>query len=245
MKNEIHVEFIENVIRLILRLQQSLLRIDIEGLFLLLKHAFDNEKDSLDVILASEHTPQIAEHVRSRNSIYRGFSDTVKGLRNHFDPAVRADANRLWKIFLHYGNISKRQMDAETAAIDDIHREFARPENAEAIDRLQLNSWVSKLAQENETVRSTMDVRYSIRKGNTVYRMQTARVETDKYYRALVAHVENSVLTGKMAADDDFIWQLNASITRYKNILAQQFGMNNKPNTDDKPQPESNPADES
>ena len=55
--------------------------------------------------------------------------------------------------------------------------------------------------------------------------MKTARVETDKYYRAITAHLDNQALTGRNDADrNEFLMELNAIVKRFKNILAQQFG---------------------
>ena len=67
--------------------------------------------------------------------------------------------------------------------------------------------------------------RYNEPTGKTTYRMKTTRVETDKYYRAITAHLENQVLTGNNDANmDNFLIELNAIVKRFKNILAQQFG---------------------
>jgi hypothetical protein len=229
MKNEIHAQFYESVNSLIVKISQEALEAyGLAVLYLLFKQAFDNETAALDVIVSSGMSPQIVEYDRSRDSIFRGFSDVVKGFRNHFDPEMREAANKLWKIFLHYGNVTRKQLDAETAAINDILREMNRTENAAAMEKLQVNEWAVKLAEENDRFQSAMMERYSELKGNTVYRMRQARLETDRFYRAMAAQIENNVLTGIMNADDDFIMQWNSVVTRFKNILAQQFGQNQK-----------------
>jgi len=229
MKNEVHVQFHESVNALIVKIgSETLEEIGLAVLYLLFKQAFDNEVSALDVIVSSEMSPHIIEYDRSRDGIFRGFSDIVKGFRNHFDPAIREAANKLWKIFLHYGNVTKKQLDAETAAINDFLRELNRPENAAAMAKLNVTEWAVKLAEENDKFQKAMMDRYSELKGNTVFRMRQARVETDRFYRAMVAQIDNNVLTGKMSADNDFIMQWNAIVTRYKNILAQQFGQSHK-----------------
>ena len=229
MKNEVHAQFNESVNSLIVKTGAAAL--EIETLYALYKQAFDNELEALDLIRKSELTAQISEQDRLRDSLFRGFSDTVKGFRNHFDPDVRDAANRLWNIVLHYGNIAQKTLDAETAAINDLMRELQHPDLAPAVQRLQVNDWISRLADENAQFHALMMNRYNEPVGKTSYRMKTTRVETDRYYRAIVLHVENSVLTGKTNPADAFIVELNAIITRFKNILAQEFGRN-KPKTE-------------
>ena len=222
MKNEVHVQFHESVISLIVRVNSETYGFAL--LYALYKQAFDNETESLNIIRKSELTAQISEQDCLRDAIYRGFSDTVKGFRNHFDADARDAANRLWNIFLHYGNVTRKPFDAETAAINDILREFSLDGNAAAIDKLQMNDWVTKLSEENAKFHELMMERYGEPAGKTPYRMKTARVETDRYYRAIVAELENRMMTGEISADNGFIIEWNAIVSRFKSILAQELG---------------------
>ena len=222
MKNEVHVQFHESVNSLIVKAGAETYSFAL--LYALYKQAFDNETEALNIIRKSELTAQISEQDRVRDAIYRGFSDTVKSFRNHFDEEIREAANRLWSIFLHYGNVTQKPFDAETAAINDILREFERAENAAAIDKLQLSIWATKLADENAAFHELMMQRYGESLEKTPYRMKTARLETDRYYRAIVAEIENQLITGKMNPDNGFIIELNAIVSRFKSILAQEFG---------------------
>ena len=222
MKNEVHVQFHESVNSLIVKAGAETYSFAL--LYALYKQAFDNETEALNIIRKSELTAQISEHDRVRDAIYRGFSDTVKGFRNHFEPETREAANRLWNVFVHYGNVAQKPLDAETAAINDILREFSRDGNAAAIDKLKLNDWVTKLSEENAKFHELMMERYGEPAGKTPYRMKTARVETDRYYRAIVAGLENRMMTGEISSDNAFIIEWNAIVSRFKSILAQEFG---------------------
>ena len=222
MKNEVHAQFHETVNSLIVKIGAATLAIEL--LYALFKQALDNELESLNIIRKSDLTAKISEQDRVRDAIFRGCSDTVKNFRNHFDDDMREAANRLWNIFLHYGNVTQKPFDAETAAINDILREFERAENAAAIEKLSLGEWVTKLADENAKFHDLMMERYGESLEKTPYRMKTARRETDKYYRAIVAELENQLMIGKMNADNGFIIELNAIVSRFKGILAQEFG---------------------
>ena len=231
LKNETHVQFHESVITLIEKVKPE--QIDIKALFLLYRQAFNNELETLLIIRKSELTEQISEQDSVRDEIFKGFSATVKAYRNHYLANYRVAANRLWNIFLHYGNISSKTLDSQTAAINDILREFDRQELTDALKVLDLTSWRDKLAEENRKFHELMMARYNEVVGKTTLRMKTARVETDKYYRAIIADLENKILLGFQHNNKlfpDFIAELNAIIKRFKNILAQEFGRKNKVN---------------
>ena len=223
MTNEVHAQFHESVSTLIERTGPQTLKI--EPFYDIYRNLLGNELEALAIITKSELTAQIAEQDRVRDSIFRGFSDTVKGIRNHFNPDYHQAANRLWNVFLHYGNIAKKTLDAQTAATNDIIRELRLPQNDEAVQLLELSAWIEKLDEENQKFQLLMMQRYNEQVAKTTHRMKTARVETDKFYRAITVHLDNRVLTGDVDdSTNEFLTELNAIVRRFKNILAQQFG---------------------
>ena len=225
MTNEVHVQFHSSVMMLMDRLAPKFA----VALHEQYKKALDNEKEALLIIKKSELTAQIAEQDKLRDDIFRGFSHTVKGCRNHFDPDMRVPANLLWNVFLHYGDITKKSLDAQTAAAEDLLREFERDDLKKAIEQLNLNDWLLKLGEENRKMQQLMMDRYTEKAGQTTLRMKTTRVETDKFYRAITADLHNQTLIGNSdAAFVEFTNELNAIVKRYKDILAQQFGKKNK-----------------
>jgi len=219
LRNELHVQFHETVISLIIAL--GAINFPFEALFALYKLAFDHESEALLIISKSEKTAEIVEQDRVRDNIFRGLSDTVKGHINHFETDMRVAANRLWNgIFTHFGNVASKSYDAETAAIKDLLRELKRPEMVTAINKLNLQLWVNKLEQENNKFHALMMERYCEATDKTTFRMKTTRVETDRYYRAIVATVENEVLLGNVPDTmKHFITELNAIVHRYKSQL--------------------------
>jgi len=222
LRNELHVQFHETVISLVLAL--GAIKLPFEALFALYKTAFDHESEALLLITKSEKTAEIVEQDRVRDSIFRGLVDMVKGNLNHFETDMRIAANRLWNgIFTHFGNVAAKSYDAETAAINDLIRELKQPQMATAISKLNLQQWVTKLEQENNKFHTLMMERYCEATEKTTFRMKTTRVETDRYYRAIVATVENEMLLGNETPDlTHFITELNAILHRYKSQLAHE-----------------------
>jgi ABC-type transporter Mla subunit MlaD len=189
----------------------------------------NNEIKALDYIGKSELTTKIVEQDRKRDDIYRGFVDSLRGAAKHFDPSYRDAANLLLNIFGHYGNIARKTLDDETAAINDLVRELEQPQLTQAIALLGMNDWLNKLVEENNAFEELMKERYSETASKTTFRMRAVRVETDKYYHAIISQIENQCLAG-IEINENFIRELNAVIERFKRILAQEVG-ERKPKT--------------
>jgi hypothetical protein len=232
LKNETHVQFNEGTDSVFVKYDPQTL--GIYPLYVLYKGALSNEFLALDYIGKSELTAKIVEQDRKRDGIYRGFVDSVKGAAKHFNPSHRDAANSLLGVFKHYGNIARKTLDDETAAINDLVRELNQPPLAQALALLGMNAWLNKLVEENSTFVELMEERYSETAGKTTFRMRTARVETDKYYHAIISQVENQRLAG-VEINENFIREWNAVIERFKHILAQETGeRKSKTTSDDK-----------
>ena len=224
LKNAPHVQFHNNVSSLVTAVGIS--KLPFAQLYALYQTALDNEKESLLLITKSEITAVIVERDGKRDATFRGFADVVKGYRNHFDPDKQHAAERLWHLFQHYGNLARQSFDAETAAINDFLKELKKPEIASEVTTLKLTDWVEQLTLTNTEFNEATMARFCETTNRTTFRMKTARVETDKYYRAIVSSVENIVLIGGTLPADlqHFITELNAIVAHYKHIVAQEQG---------------------
>jgi hypothetical protein len=221
LKNETHAEFNENVNRVFVKYNPQAL--GIQELCNLYQTAFSRELEALDYIRGSEITKKIIRQNHERNTIYRGLVDTIHATLHHFNPDLRGVARLIESVIKHYGNLSKKTIDDETSAIDDLLRELQSPAIAPAVNQIGLTPWKDKLAQENILFKQLMTERYLETAGKTAYRMKTVRVETDQYYHAILNRLENNALAG-IAVNETFVKELNAVIERFKHILAQEIG---------------------
>jgi hypothetical protein len=236
LSNETHVEMLESVCSLTAATDVAV--IDSETLPAMLAVSLGHEKEALDYMRKSDLTHAIDELDSFREHICRGFADVLKGLTNHYDPAVRADAHLLTDVVGHYGSLAHRTLDAKTAAIDDFVRELSTEAHLPALKRLKMDPWAKVIFDENKKFHGLMMDRYDETASKTTYRMKTARKESDKFFHALVAELDNFVLKGRATpAFHKFAAALNAIITRYNNILAQGEGRKKGPNQEPDPQP--------
>jgi hypothetical protein len=222
MTNEVHVQFHQSAGTILNNVSPAALTAD--RLAELYRAAINSEAAALLVIKKSEVTGLIAEQDKRRDDIFRGFWDSVKGLRNHFDPEQRALANRLWSVLQQYGNLATKTQDAQTAATNALLRDLQQPALLQAHERLGLSSWCARLGEENQRFELLMQQRYTEEAGQATLSMRAARLETDRYYRALTAHADNLLLTDPThPAATTFVAELNAVVQRFKSILAQQL----------------------
>jgi hypothetical protein len=220
MKNETHDQFNEDlkVVLVEYNAQHAGISPLLEGLSL----SLINENEALDFIAKSEVTAKITEQDHVRDKVYRGFVDSIKGAINHFEPANREAAHLILDIVNHFGNIAKKTLDDETAAINDLVRELRQPETFQAIRILGFETWLDRLYQENDLFVQLMKKRYDELSHKTTFRMREARKETDKYYHAIVNYFENQHLAGDTTIEP-FVKKMNVIIDRYKRILAKEI----------------------
>jgi hypothetical protein len=223
LKNETHVQFHDNFCTLLEKQSATnIADMELTPLLGLYYPAFQKEKEALDVVLKSKYTLMLAEKDRERDEIYRGFVTTVKGLRYHFNPGVQQAAARVMDIFDHYGNIARRSNDDETAAINDIVREFGRTDLTADLNTLNVNDWLTRLIDENSAFDQLTHQRFEEAAAQTTARMKAARAVTDKYYRNIVRHLEYLGIIDRITpALTEFIRELNVIVTHYKNMLAR------------------------
>ncbi|MDR0603096.1 MAG: DUF6261 family protein [Bacteroidales bacterium] len=219
MRNETHTEFHEEVNHILVKYNA-----EISGITPLYSHyqiVLDHERESLDIIRKSSITTKIMEQDQNRDVSYRGFFDTIKGATNHFNAEHREAARMLSNTFKHYGNIAKKTLNDETAAINNLITELRKPALYQALSLLGLLDWLDRLQYENDLFTELMRERYTEISQQTSYRMVETRKETDKYYHAIVNHIENLHLS-EIPVNETFIKELNTVINSFKHILAQE-----------------------
>ena len=222
LRNEVHVELHTNVNTLFVKYSPE--GLGIETIYPVYKARYDEEVAALDVIFRSELTAEIVEKDHDRDRLFRGLTDSVKAFRNHFDPDKRHAAEKLEVILEHYGNIAAKSLDAETAAIEDLHRELIKQDNFVYVSALGLGEWLGQLVQTSRNLEALMMSRYDETAKRLDIRMRNARKEVDKVFRTILDLLEVQVRVNGAGANKAFLAELNAVMERYKDILAQEAG---------------------
>jgi hypothetical protein len=234
LRNEAHVELNETVIAAIDRYNP--VQLGFGDVYAGYRQLVTTEVSLLDMMFRSGYTIEIHAQDRVRDQIFRGLSDAVSSGLNHFDAGKREAAGNLSVIFNHYGNITARTLDEETAALDDFLREFASDTASACIRTLGLADWTEQLEQENRKFKELMQARYSETAQRPSLRVHAVRLDVDRALRTILNFLDVMVTVHGLAPYELLIGELNAVFERYRNIQARQAGVREKNSKEELPE---------
>jgi GTP1/Obg family GTP-binding protein len=214
LRNEAHVELHDTVNDLFIKYPPP--QLGIMPQYLVYKPLYDEELTALDVVRKSGYTDEVDEQDHVRDHVYRGFDDAVKSALNHFDATKREAAKRVKIVLDNYGNIAAKTLDQETAAIDDLLREYSSGSYPALIDTLTLNDWLKQLDIENRHFKDLMLARYDETAQRPTTHMKAARGAVDKAFRDMTKQLEALARVNGFEAYKAFFHELNAVLERYK-----------------------------
>jgi hypothetical protein len=222
LRNDAHVEF--NRLFIVQVEQFGPTTLGIYSLFEPYKALCIEEEQLLDTIFKSKLTVRIEELDQERDHLYRGIADSVKADLNHFAEAKRAAARELESILKHYGDVTRKPLNEQTAIVYDVIRELFKPENLVHVTLLELNEWLTRLENVNRELETVMSERFVEVSKRPEQRMKEIRKEVDNMLRAILDNLEALARTGSPYYNPAFIKEVNALMTYYKDLLAQEAG---------------------
>ncbi|MDR1675424.1 MAG: DUF6261 family protein [Tannerella sp.] len=182
------------------------------------------EVSLLDTILNSPYTKKIEQADHERDEIFGGLNAFVQSFERHFDSNLRDAAAVIRRILKQYGNIARKALDQETAAIDDLLRELRDGNTPTAVQQLGLEPWMERLETANNHFKTLMLDRNAETAQRSATRMKDARKAVDRSFIQLIIQLEATVRVNGREPFEALIDELNAHTLRYKNILAQEAG---------------------
>lgn len=188
---------------------------------------YTDESEALDVIRKSAITDELTDADTVRDTTFKGLRDAIKSAVRHFNPDVQQAAVRLQVVTGHYGNISTKPYDEETAAINSMITEMNTTYAAD-LAATGLAGWVAELQSNNDAFDALKRSRYSEDSSKTQLRMKQVRIALDAAYTAITDRIDALVLINGEAAYSTFVNELNSRIESYSNLLAQRKGRNAK-----------------
>lgn len=212
----------------------------------ILKQAFAVEDNCLKISQKSFLTDDIAKWDGFRDSYYRGYRATVKGLLKLPEGELLTHAKKLWQNTVDYKLDTHMQLDRQTGLMANMLSDLLG-KLAASVEALGLTTFRDKMKEANDKVRELLDQRDDETAGRKAGAMKAARADTDDAYEALIKKVNAYALIEGDADYKDFIEQMNSMIKRYKQ---EALGQSSKKDDDKKeekptedPKPE-NPGEE-
>jgi hypothetical protein len=225
LHNEEHYQFHTDVTNLVQTSDPVKLNIAVAFAPYLAK--YNDEQKALDIIRKSAFTEEITQADILRDTTFRGFSDAVLSATRHFNADVRQAASRLQVVFDHYGNLTTKPYDEETAAIGSMVTDLTTT-NAADLATTQLTGWATALKANNDAFAELKKSRYTEKSELPMLRMKETRVSTDAAYRTLTERINALIVVNGETGYTAFVNELNKRVEAYSNSLAQRKGRNAK-----------------
>lgn len=229
LRNDEHFEFIEFTLDLVKDVGAAALRVEAPAAAL--DADWKREDEALKKIMKSALTAEIDAADATRDDIFRGLTNTVRGALTHFEEARRKAAARVEIVLDTYGNAAARSHFEETSAIHNLLVELTGVKHAADVETLDLGGWISELDRRNTAVKKLLEQRTDESADRTSLVLKTVRTEVDAAYRALAGAVDAlatvDALSGGASAAlyGGFIRRLNERIDFVNDSLAIRRGI--------------------
>ena len=122
-----------------------------------------------------------------------------------------------------YGNIAKKPLYQETAAITNILQDFRGAYTAD-VQTVGLTAWIQELAANNDEFERINRERYNEIAARTELVLKEVRAQVDAAYRAIAERINALAVLEPSETVETFIRKLNVIIKKYNDLLAQQQG---------------------
>jgi hypothetical protein len=132
----------------------------------------------------------------------------------------------------HYAHLSRKSYNDESAAIDDMLREFALPAHAPSVTALGLDGHITRLSAANARFFELIHQRYDEEAARSTVPMKEARAVVEEDLHAMIARVEAAATLLGIDSNPDlaaFATEYNIIASKYKQILAQEKGRRHPP----------------
>ncbi|MDR2511371.1 MAG: DUF6261 family protein [Bacteroidales bacterium] len=198
--------------------------LDIEELFIPFMVQYEHADEAMELIRKSAETERMHEADRKRDATFRGMTGVVKSFLNHFDEGRRNAAVELSILIDHYGNLSAKAPDEETAGLYNLLQELTGNYLSQ-VQVLNLEDWVGELTNDNNVYEELVRTRNTEITSKTPYRMVVVRREAEAVYREIVQRIEAMMVVQPESILEEFITELNGFLKQRKDIDAQRQGM--------------------
>ena len=220
LQNEEHVAFNAYVQEYITESGATALNIETQAA----AHAqkFEAEKSVLNLVQKNSYTQRLLAADEARDKPIRGFFKVVKGMLNHFNPAVEQAASNINIINQSFSEIIYLPYEKQTAAVESFLTAL-RAKNAD-IETLGLKDWVAEIETTQDVFVTVVKSRNVEDDSKPVYNMKDARNETDMAYRALVDRINAFITIEGNAKYADFVTKINGRIDQFDAAMARRSG---------------------
>jgi hypothetical protein len=198
--------------------------LNITALFATFVVCYNNTDIALEIVRKSIDTALMKTADKKRDRSYRGLVDVIRAFLNHSDPYKRECAQKLSVLVDHYGNLSQKAPNEETAGINNLLQDMAGQYGAQ-ISQLNLGEWMNQLSVDNAAYEALVRDRNTETSARSKLKAKECRTQTDAVYAQIVERIDSAIVINGAANYTLFVNELNAFIKRYNDVLAERKGI--------------------
>jgi hypothetical protein len=192
------------------------------------KHAelaelYEREDALLEIIRKSPLTEKLEKIDSERDVTYTALREIVKGMRFHYEPQKREAAASLMLVFNTYGNLHLANYVKQTGLMYNFLQEVST-NYAKDIATLELDGWISKLEELNQTFSDLRMERTRKEGEKPKFNMSEIKARIDDCYGDIVRCLEATAIMQKTHKLEPFFNTINKNVDKYKNVIAQREG---------------------
>lgn len=185
--------------------------------------AIEVEATALQAELGSAETKTITELDGYRDMLEHGYALNVESKSYHFDPAVRASAERVQRILSQYGDARKLPYNEESSVLSN--RNTALKTNYAAdLTIMDDTLWVDKLEDANNNFIAHFGDRANEEAARISGNVRDTRIVVDPIYEDIITRVNALAVVNGEADYAELIDQINYYINYYKTTVAARKG---------------------
>lgn len=144
-------------------------------------------EEAIKPLLKNENTEKIQELDAKRDALWVGFLAYIRGWLAFPEEDKAQAANKLLLIAENYGkNIQQKPFQEETAIINSVLQDLAKPENSPLITLIGAEIWVQGLSQANQAFEQLHNDRTEEQGTLLVGKTREARKEMNEVYTKLI-----------------------------------------------------------
>ena len=173
----------------------------------------------------SDFTEKKQEADHQRDKLYIGVTWVIRANLKHYDPKNRDAALHISNMLETYGDVKRKNYDAETAAIDGIVKNLRSELYAPAAALLDLQTWVNKLQDANERFKEYVanTSREKIIRPNIT--PKEARRNTDNCMYKITDRIEAMVNLNGREEYEPFIEAYNNLVKHFNTVARKHYGL--------------------
>ncbi len=186
----------------------------------------NNEELAQKEIIKSEHTQSLAELDRKRDDFYRGLVHKIKSEHYSKLESNRKSAEKVMIVLDTYGTIISSNYQKETTEIQNIIADLKSVTYTSDVTKIGLTQWITWLEEANNEFNQTYISRRDEYASRPDYNLKAIRKESDTLFKKIQEIVGALQVLQPTEQLSEFITKANASIDKWKEILALRKGRN-------------------